>query len=107
MHTPVINPVRRISWVAGLGIALLAGNAAISGEQPSSSSMACAERETLLMMLIEAHGAVPNPASDRLAMESVSLHRMRTACDNGGADDAVALYDRLIAALTMSAAQKN
>ena len=105
MHTPVINPVRRISWVAGLGIAVLAGNAAISGEQPSS--MACAERETLLMMLIEAHGAAPNPASDRLAMESVSLHRMRTACDNGGAADAVALYDRLIAALTMSAAQKN
>jgi hypothetical protein len=69
--------------------------------------MVCAQREVLLMVLVEAHGAFPNAASDKLAAESVGLIQARIACDNGKAREAVVFYDRLIAELTTALAQRD
>jgi hypothetical protein len=88
-------------------VVLLASGAAFASDEASSSSIACAEREALLMTLVEAHGSAPNAASSKLGAESVSLVQARTACDNGHGPDAMALYDRLIAELATSLAQQN
>jgi hypothetical protein len=68
-----------------------------SAQQNASRKTICAEREMLLATLIEAHGEIPNSASAKLAAASMDIMQARTACDEGRADDAVALYDRLIA----------
>ena len=72
-----------------------------------ASSMVCAEREVLLMVLVEAHGAAPNAAIDMLAAESMGLLQARTACNNGRAPEAIAFYDRLIGDLTAALPQKD
>jgi hypothetical protein len=91
--------------LGGLAVPLLGNNSAISAEEAGASSIVCAEREVLLMVLVEAHGASPNAASDKLAAEGVVLTQARTACANGHASDATVLYDRLIAELATSLAQ--
>jgi hypothetical protein len=97
------NPFRCTAYVAGITVAFLCSSVtAISAEQANTGSNVCAEREALLMILVEAHGAAPNFASDKLAAESVALAQTRSACDNGHAKDAAALYDRLIDELTVS-----
>ena len=58
------------------------------------------------MMLVEAHGASPNVASEILAAERLALFEVRTACDNGRSGDAMVVYDRLIEKLTTSLTQK-
>jgi hypothetical protein len=62
--------------------------------------MVCPQRELLMMILLEAHGAAPNAASDKLAGESLGLMRARIVCDSGKARDAIIFYDRPIAELT-------
>ena len=54
------------------------------------------------MMLVEAHGAAPNFALDKLSDEAITLGQMNTACYNGRANEALAFYDRLNAELTAS-----
>jgi hypothetical protein len=95
-----------IVHVAAFCAALLA-NITASAEEPNSDAIACAKREALLMMLVEAHGAAPNFATDKLAAENLSILQARSACDNGHVSDAVVFYDRLIAALTTSLRQQN
>jgi len=86
--------------IIALVLALLpAVRCANGGEQGASGSIICAERELLLATLVEAHGQVPNAASAKLAEASVALMQARAACDHGRVNEAVALYDRLIAAL--------
>ena len=107
MRITITNSMRRTSDVVGFAVLLLANSAAIAAEETSLGSTACAEREALLMTLVEAHGAAPNFATDKLATEGVALMQMHTACDNGHAKDAAAFYDQLIAELTASIAQPN
>lgn len=107
MRIAIRNSMRGTSYVVGLAALLLANSVAIAAEETSSGSTACAEREALLMTLVEAHGAAPNFATDKLETEGVALMQMRTACDNGHAKDATAFYDQLIAELTASIAQPN
>ena len=102
----IANSMRCISCLAALTATVLGNNGAISGEEAGASSIVCAEREVLLMVLVEAHGPPPNAASDKLAAEGVALMRARTACDNGHTSDATALYDRLIADLRTSLAHR-
>jgi len=80
-------------------VLLPAVRCAIGGEQGSSGSAACAERELLLATLVEAHGEVPNAASVKLTKASGTIMQARAACDDGRVNEAVALYDRLIAEL--------
>lgn len=94
------NAFRCAVYVAG--IVLCSSVVAISAEETNSGSDVCAQREALLLTLVEAHGAAPNFASDKLAAESLALAQTRSACDNGHAKDAAALYDRLIDELTVS-----
>ena len=107
MCIAITNSMRRTSYLVGLAALLLANSAAIAAEETSSGSTACAEREALLMTLVEAHGSAPNFATDLLATKGVALIQMRTACENGHAKDAAAFYDQLIADLTASLAQPN
>jgi hypothetical protein len=95
-----------ILCLACLAIALLDNNRAIAAQHSGVTSIICVEREVLLMTLVEAHGAFPNAASRKLAAESAALMRARTACDHGHSRDALVFYDRLIAELTASLAQK-
>ena len=81
----ITYPMRSALCAAGLGLALLGHNAASAAEHAGASSMVCAEREVLLMVLVEAHGAAPNAATDKLAAESLGLIQARTACSNGRA----------------------
>ena len=104
-----IRIAKSMGWmdcIAGLVVTLAGVTAAISAEDMSASSIVCAERQSLLMVLVEAHGAGPNAASDKLAAEGVALRQAQTACDNGHGNDAAAFYDRLIAELTTSLAQQ-
>ena len=99
--------MRSALCVAGLGLALLGHNAASAAEHAGAGSIVCAEREVLLMVLVEAHGAAPNVATDKLAAESMGLIQARTACNNGRAPEAIAFYDRLIGDLTASLPHKD
>lgn len=95
------DSTRWIPCVAGLA-AVLATSTGAFAQQTTSSSIACAEREVLLMTLVEAHGAAVNVATNTLADEAALLAQARSACDNGHASDALPLYDHLIAELTAS-----
>jgi hypothetical protein len=75
---------------------LLTIDAAHSVEQSAAGKALCAERETLLMTIVEAHGEAPNAASAKLAETSSLVLQARTACHDGRLDEAVALYDRII-----------
>lgn len=66
---------------------------------------ACAEKEVLLMTLVDAHGSGPNRASELLAAQAGALTRAREACANGHADEAAAVFDQLIAELSRSTTQ--
>jgi hypothetical protein len=103
----IAYPMRSALCVAGLGLALLGHNAANAAEHAGAGSIVCAEREVLLMVLVEAHGAAPNAAIDKLAAESLGLIQARTACSNGKAPEAIAFYDRLIGDLTAALPQKD
>ena len=103
----IAYPKRCLSCLAGLAIALLGNNRAAVAEDAGASSIVCAKREVLLMILVEAHGAFPNAASDKLAAESAALMLARSACENGHAREAVVFYDRLIAELTKSLAERD
>ena len=103
----ITYPMRSALCAAGLGLALLGHNAASAAEHAGASSIVCAEREVLLMVLVEAHGAAPNAAIDKLAAESLGLIQARTACSNGKAPEAIAFYDRLIGDLTAALPHKD
>jgi len=99
--------MRWTACVAGLAVMLATVNAAISAAGTGSSSAACAAREVLLMALVEAHGAAPNIASEKLAAEGAAIMQARAACDDGRVNDAVALYDRFIGELTTAMARRS
>ena len=106
MRERIASPICCVSCLAGLAIALLASDRAAVAEDADASSIVCAKREVLLMILVEAHGASPNVASEILAAERLALFEVRTACDNGRSGDAMVVYDRLIEKLTTSLTQK-
>ena len=107
MRKRITNSMRRMSCLACLTVAVLANNDAISGEDAGARAIVCAEREVLLMVLVEAHGALPNAASDKMAAEGMMLMQARTACDRGQVGDATMLYDRLIAGLIETSLAQN
>jgi hypothetical protein len=107
MRKTITYRQRCASCLAGLAMACFVPNGALATEDAGAGSVLCARREALLMILVEAHGAFPNAASDKLAAESAALMQARTACDTGQALDAIVFYDRLIAELTTSLAQRN
>jgi hypothetical protein len=86
--------------IIALVLALLpAVRCANGGEQGASGPAICAERELLLATLVEAHGEIPNAASARLTEAGGAIMQARAACGDGRVNEAVALYDRLIAEL--------
>jgi hypothetical protein len=107
LRKKVPHPTRSALCVAGVTLALLGNNGASAAEDAGASSMVCPQRELLLMILLEAHGAAPNAASDKLAAESLGLMHARIACDSGKAREAIIFYDRLIAELTTALAQRD
>jgi hypothetical protein len=102
MRKRIVYPKRCLSCLAGLAIAFLGNIGAAVAEDADAGSIVCAKREMLIMMLVEAHGASPNLASEILATERLALFEARTACDNRRSGDATVVYDRLIAELTTS-----
>ena len=76
---------------------LLTIDAAHSVEQSGLGTVLCAERETLLATIVEAHGEVPNAASAKLTERSTLIMQARAVCHDGRVEEAVALYDRVIA----------
>lgn len=107
MSGQISNPRRCARYAFGLAITALVNSAAVGAEEWTEDKIACAEQEALLNILVEAHGAAPSVATEKLASEAVSLTQMRTACDYGPAREAAALYDPLIADLTASLHRKN
>jgi hypothetical protein len=79
--------------------ALIPRHSARLPREGSPTWAVCAVGEVLLTTLVEAHGEVPNAASEKLAEASIMIMRARIACDEGRVKEAVAVYDRLIAEL--------
>jgi hypothetical protein len=101
------NRARWLACLVGLTLAWMSHNAAIAGEDADASPIVCAEREVVLMVLVEAHGAFPNTASDILAIENVALMQARDDCDGGNIRDAIVVYDRVITELQYSLTQED
>ena len=80
---------------------------AIAGEDVGLNSSVCSEREVLVMVLVEAHGAFPNTASDILSAENAALIQARDDCDSGNVRDAIMVYDRVITELQFSLTQED
>jgi hypothetical protein len=91
----------------GTAIALMSLGVATSAAQPSRTVAMCAEREALLELLIEAHGAAPNRSSVILDNNAVALIHARAACDEGRSTEAIATYDHLIGEMTASLQRLN
>ena len=97
-----IDVVRTPIWsVVALAFAACTATAAAAGDDAG----ACAEKEVLLMTLVEAHGSGPNRASELLAAQGGALTKAREACANGHTGEAVAAFDQLIAELSRSTTQ--
>src|SRR5262245_33684702 len=77
-----------------LAFLLLTIEPAMSAGQRAAGADICAEREILLETLVEAHS---NAGAAKLAQESIPIMQARAACNNGRIDEAVVVYDRLIA----------
>jgi len=99
----VATALRHFSCIAGLAIPLLVTSGAIAKEEDNATYLACAQREALLEMLVEAQGSGASEAVDKLSAGAVTLQQMSTACYNGRAKEALAFYDNLIAELTPAA----
>jgi hypothetical protein len=97
MPAPSVHPMRGKACAACFAFLLLNIDAANAVEQSAPGTVLCAEKETLLATLVEAHGQLPNAASARLVETSVLIVQARAACDDGRVDEAAALYDRVIA----------
>jgi len=76
---------------------------AMSAGQRAASADICAEREILLETLVEAHS---NAGAAKLAQESIPIMQARAACNDGRIDEAVVVYDRLIAEFQPLAAHR-
>ena len=100
-------PMYYTSRLAGIAIALLLGitialpgnDGTVAAKDVSTNTIVCAEREVLVMVLVEAHGAFPSVA------DSATLIEARTACANGHVRHATRLYERLVTNLRTSLAQ--
>jgi hypothetical protein len=97
MPAPIANSMLCKACLACFAFVVLSNGAANSAEPSASIKTLCAEKETLLGTLVEAHGQVPNVASAKLAEAGILIMQARAACDDGRADDAAALYDRITA----------
>jgi hypothetical protein len=99
-------PMRRKALAACLTF-MLPTVAAANCDEGVASTVICAEQETLLEVLVEANSDGPNAASALSAELSVSVVEARAACRDGRVDEAVALYDRVIAGLNSVGNQRN
>ena len=82
------------------------GSWSISGESGGSDAIICAEREVLLMVLLESQ-ASDDVIFGRMSAEEAMLIQARAACDKGRIGDATMLYDQLITQFERSLAQNN
>jgi hypothetical protein len=73
--------------------------AAANCDEGVASTVICAERETLLGVLVEANSDGPHVAPTLSVELSTWIVQARAACHDGRVDEAVALYDRVIAGL--------
>ena len=99
MSTHITRLMRWKAWAACLAFMLLTADAAKPAEQGTSDKYICAEREVLLETLVEAHGEMPNAGSPELAERDILVVQARAACRDGRVNDALLVYDRLIARL--------
>jgi hypothetical protein len=101
MRARIARSAPSIWYLAVVAMAAWTVNATSAHE----GANACAEKEVLLATLVEAHGPVPNRASEILAANGGALLRAGEACAGGDAIEAVALLDRLIAELSKPTTQ--
>jgi len=99
MSTQITRLMRWKALAACLAFMLLTVDAAKPAEQGTSDKYVCAEREVLLETLVEAHGEMPNADSPELAERDILVVQARAACRDGRVNDALLVYDRLIAKL--------
>ena len=99
MLTRMSELMRWKAWAACLAFTLLTTWAAKPAEQGISDQYICAEREVLLQTLLEAQGETPKVGSPELDERSILIVQARAACRDGRVNDALLVYDRLIAKL--------
>jgi hypothetical protein len=99
MSGHITRLIRWKAWAACLAFTLVTVDAAKPAEQGTLDKYICAEREVLLETLVEAHGDMPNAGSPELAERDILIVQARAACRDGRVNDALLVYDRLIAKL--------
>src|SRR5262245_6818389 len=103
MSTRITKPMRWKASAAFLAFLLLTMEPAMAaGRRPAGADI-CTEREILLETLVEAHG---NAGAAKLAQQSIPILQARAACNDGSVDDAVVVYDRLIAEFQSTVAHR-
>jgi hypothetical protein len=105
MQTSIAKPIHWKACAVCLAFMLPTINSANPAGPNAASRSICAEREILLATVVEAHGEVPNAASAKLAEVSIALMQARVACDEERIEDALALYDRIIAEIGLVRSQ--
>ena len=83
---------------AGIFLAMLITSGTTLATE-SATSQACAARDVKALILIEDHGEANDIAARRLAEAGLMQMRARTACKEGQAEEAIAIYDEIIRSL--------
>jgi hypothetical protein len=85
---------RRVGTVSAvLMLIAMSGTAIATGDIPIS--LACADRDLVLVTLIEKHGELQDVPSDELAQAFFVVMRARAACREGSVSKAFDLYDSI------------
>ena len=95
MSKQAINPPHWKLWVTGLGLLLMGTNTAMSMEY--SSPEVCMAREMDITTLIEGNGETGDLTPDKLAEVTHIMLRAGAACYDGRVNEALALYDSILA----------
>jgi len=103
MSTRITKPKRWKASAAFLAFLLLTMEPAMSAGGRAAGADICAEREILLETLVEARG---NAGAAKLAQQSIPIMQARAACNDGHVDEAVVVYDRLIAEFQSTMARR-
>ena len=89
-------PERRVlpalAFVACLAMAI----SATAQGQAGQFARECALKETMVITLIEDHGAAEDLPADRLGDAGLTMMRARSACYEGRVAEALALYDSIL-----------
>ena len=89
-------PERRVLPALALVACLAMAIGAVAQGQAGQFARECALKETMVITLIEDHGAAEDVPADRLGGAALTMLRARSACYEGRVGEALALYESIL-----------